>query len=126
MDLLRLAIMKEIGRGLSCSLKSEVTGELVYVQSIEDVINLFDKASGKICIVDDAGITTISPILSELVGTICTTGSAGSHLAIVSREFGLPCIMATKFTTNDILSLNGKYGKIVHNGEDKGILYLID
>ena len=118
--------MKKIGEGLSCSTKREVTGELIYVQTIEDVIDLFDKASGKICIVDDAGITTLSPILSELSATICTTGSAGSHLAIVSREFGIPNIMGVKFLLDDISSLNGKNGKIVHNREDNGILYLLD
>lgn len=118
--------MEKIGIGLSCSSKSEVIGELVYIQTIEDVINLFDKASGKICIVEEAGITTLSPILSDLVGSVCTTGSAGSHLAIVSREFGLPCIMGIKFLTNDIPSLNGRKAKIAHDGDDKGILYLLD
>jgi len=117
--------MNKIGEGLSCSSKSEVDGELVYIKTIEDVINLFDSASGKICIVDDAGITTLSPILSELVGTICTTGSAGSHLAIVSREFGIPCIMGIKLSIEDIASLNGKRVKITHDGKDNGILYLI-
>lgn len=116
--------MKKIGEGLSCSSKSVVTGELVYIKTIEDVIKLFDKASGKICIVDDAGITTLSPILSELSGAVCTKGSAGSHLAIISREFGLPCIMATEILTEDLVSLNGKMAKIVHDGNDKGILYL--
>jgi phosphoenolpyruvate synthase/pyruvate phosphate dikinase len=116
--------MKKIGEGLSCSSKSGVTGELVYIKVLEDVINLFDKATGKICLVDDAGITTLSPILPELSGIICTTGSGGSHLAIVSREFGLPCIMATKFYIENISSLNGKKIKIVHDGEYKGILYL--
>jgi phosphohistidine swiveling domain-containing protein len=118
--------MEKIGEGLSCSSKSEVTGELVYIQTIQDVINLFDKATGKICIVEDAGITTLSPILSDLVGTICTKGSAGSHLAIVSREFGLPCIMGVKFLTEDVSSLNGRTGKMVHDKEDNGILYLLD
>jgi len=117
--------MEKIGEGLSCSTKTEVTGELVYVQTINDVISLFDNATGKICIVDDAGITTLSPILSELSGTVCTTGSAGSHLAIISREFGIPNIMGITFLTDDIASLNGKKGKILHDGEDKGILYLI-
>ena len=117
--------MEKIGEGLSCSTKTEVTGELVYVQTIEDVISLFDNATGKICIVDDAGITTLSPILSELSGTVCTTGSAGSHLAIVSREFGIPNIMGINFLNDDIASLNGKKGKIIHKGEDKGILYLL-
>lgn len=118
--------MEKIGVGLSCSTKIEVTGELVFVQTIEDVINLFDSANGKICIVDNAGITTLSPILSELSGTICTTGSAGSHLAIVSREFGIPNIMGMKFLIKDISSLNGKKAKIVHDGEETGFLYLLD
>jgi signal transduction protein with GAF and PtsI domain len=118
--------MEKIGEGLSCASKTAVTGYLVYIQTIEDVINLFDKASGKICIVEDAGITTLSPIISDLLGTICTTGSAGSHLAIISREFGLPCVMATKFSTEDIASLNGRLIKVVHDGENKGIIYLID
>jgi signal transduction protein with GAF and PtsI domain len=118
--------MEKIGEGLSCSTKTEVTGELVYIKTIQDVIDLFDTASGKICIVDDAGITTLSPILSELAGTVCTTGSAGSHLAIVSREFGLPCIMGIKLFTNDITFLTGKKAKIVHDGYDKGLLYLLD
>jgi len=116
--------MKKIGEGSSCSSKSNVIGELVYIKTIEDVINLFDNASGKICLVNDAGITTLSPILPELSGIICTTGSGGSHLAIVSREFGLPCIMATEFFVNDVSSLNGKTVKIVHDGDYKGELYL--
>lgn len=118
--------MEKIGEGLSCSIKAEVTGELVYIKTIEDVINLFDKAKGKICIVEDAGITTLSPILPELTGTICTTGGAGSHLAIVSREFGLPCIMGLKYSLNDLSSLNGKKAKITHDGDDNGFLYLLD
>ncbi len=118
--------MEKIGEGLSCASKVEVIGNLVYIQTIEDVISLFDNALGKICIVEDAGITTLSPIISDLLGTICTTGSAGSHLAIISREFGLPCVMATKFSTENIASLNGRISKIVHDGEDKGIIYLLD
>jgi phosphoenolpyruvate synthase/pyruvate phosphate dikinase len=118
--------MEKIGEGLSCSSKLEVTGELVYVKTIKDVIDLFDKATGKICLVDDAGITTLGPILSDLSATICTTGGAGSHLAIISREFGLPCIMGIKMITKDLSSLNDKKVKITHGGEDKGFLYLID
>ena len=118
--------MEKIGEGLSCSSKSETTGEFVFVKTVEDVINLFDNATGKICIVDDAGITTLSPILSDLVGTICTTGSAGSHLAIVSREFSIPCIMGVKFSIENISSLNGRMGKIIHEEDHMGILYLLD
>jgi len=118
--------MEKIGEGLSCSSKLEITGELVYITTIEDVIDLFDKATSKICLVDDAGITTLGPILSDLAATICTTGGPGSHLAIISREFGLPCIMGAKMHTNDLSSLNNRKVKITHDGEDKGFLYLVD
>lgn len=116
--------MEKIGEGLSCSSKTEVSGEAVYIKTIEDVIRLFDCADGKICIVDDAGITTLSPILSELIGTICTTGGPGSHLAIISREFGIPCIMALKLKLKDPTSLNGKKVMLTHDGDSRGFLYL--
>ncbi len=117
--------MKVIGKGLSCSSKSEAIGDLVYVTEIEDVIQLFDSASGKICLVNDAGITTLGPILSDLAGTICTTGGAGSHLAILSREFGIPCIMGTKFNI-DISSVIGMKIKLSHNGDNHGYVHLLD
>ena len=118
--------MRKIGEGLSCSSKSEVSGELAYVNTVEDVMNLFDKAAGKICIVEDAGTTTLGPILPELIGTVCTTGGAGSHLAIVSREFNIPCIMGIKINSKNLPSLNGKKAKIATEHEDKGVLYLVE
>ncbi len=117
--------MKKIGEGLSCSSKSEVEGVLEYIKNVEDVIELFDKANGKIVICEDAGTTTLGPILPDLSGVICTTGSAGSHLAIVSREFELPCVMNTEFVSDDLIAFNGKKGKIITEGEDKGIVYII-
>lgn len=116
--------MEKIGEGLSCSTKTEISGEVVYVKTIEDVICLFDCAGGKICIVDDAGITTLSPILSDLIGTICTTGGPGSHLAIVSREFGIPCVMAVKLNIKDPSTLNGKKVIVKHDGDHRGFIYL--
>jgi signal transduction protein with GAF and PtsI domain len=118
--------MEMVGKGLSCSSKSEVTGELVYVQTVEDVINLFDEAEGKICLVDDAGTTTLGPILSDLTGILCTTGSGGSHLAIVSREFDLPCIMNIDLDIDDLTKLNGKMGRIATEEDNTGVLYILN
>jgi phosphoenolpyruvate synthase/pyruvate phosphate dikinase len=118
--------MKKIGEGLSCSSKLEAYGELAYVNTVEDVMNLFDKAEGKICLVEDAGTTTLGPILPELVGTVCTTGGAGSHLAIVSREFNIPCIMGAKIKSSNLSLLNGKKAKMVTEDEDRGVIYLVD
>ncbi|MHA1804583.1 MAG: PEP-utilizing enzyme [Promethearchaeota archaeon] len=118
--------MKKIGEGLSCSSPEEVVGELIYIKTLEDVIDLFDKAFGKICIIDNDGTTALSPILSELAGVVCTTGGMGSHLAIVSREFEIPCIMNLNLAVEDITSLNNKKAKIITEKDNKGILYLID
>lgn len=116
--------MERVGEGLSCSSKSEAEGELVFVKTVEDVINLFDSATGKICLVEEAGTTTLGPILSDLSGVLCTTGSAGSHLAIVSREFGLPCIMAVRFSVKDLNTLNGKRAKILTDDDDLGLVFI--
>jgi len=117
-------LMMKVGEGLSCSSNSEATGEIVYIQTVEDVIELFDSAEGKICLVKDAGTTTLGPILPDLSGVLCTRGSAGSHLAIVSRELEIPCIMSLRLTLKDISLLHGKKGKITTEGENKGILFL--
>lgn len=116
--------MEKIGKGLSCSSKSEAMGNFVFVETVEDVINLFDKADGKICIVEESGTTTLGPILSDLAGVLCTKGSAGSHLAIVSREFDIPCIMSVSFDIKDLKTLNGKKGKIISEEDDKGIIFV--
>jgi len=87
---------------------------------------LFDDANGKICIVDDSGTTTLGPILSDIAGVLCPFGSEGSHLAIVSREFDIPCIMSVEFLLEDWSSLNGKKVKIVTESEAKGIIYLLE
>ena len=112
--------LERIGEGLSCSSKSEALGELVFVKTVEDVINLFDSATGKLCLVEEAGTTTLGPILSDLSGVLCTTGSAGSHLAIVSREFGIPCIVNAKIATRIL-----KDNDIVEVDADNGIVKLI-
>ncbi len=118
--------MKKIGNGLSCSSKSDAEGELVYIESINDVIEIFDEAEEKICLVNDAGTRILGSIFSDLKGVLCTTGGAGSHLATVSREFEIPCIMNLKVETKELTELNGKKAKISTDKENKGNLFLIN
>jgi phosphoenolpyruvate synthase/pyruvate phosphate dikinase len=117
--------LKKIGKGLSCSLSTEVEGVLTFIKTVEDVIALFDNAKGKICLVEDAGTTTLGPILSDLAGVVCTSGGAGSHLAIVSREFDLPCIMGISLKKNPEI-YHGKRVKITTENDHDGILYLVE
>jgi len=90
------AIVKEVARGL-ISLKLAAEGELRYVTTMNEVIQLMKEgAEGKIVLVNDGGTTFLAPILSKLAGVVCITGALGSHLAIVTREFEIPALMGTK------------------------------
>jgi len=111
----------KIGKGLSAASKEEVTGEFSVINSVEDVLNLLETgAENKIVVVEDCGTTTLGPILSNIKGIVCTTGSEGSHLAIVSREFEIPAIMSAHFTI-DYKDLHGKTGRI---DSEKGEIYV--
>jgi phosphoenolpyruvate-protein kinase (PTS system EI component) len=43
-------------------------------------------------------MTFLSPILPDLRGIVCTAGSRESHLAILSRESDVPCVLAAKLS----------------------------
>ncbi|MCX8182552.1 MAG: PEP-utilizing enzyme [Candidatus Methanomethyliaceae archaeon] len=100
--------MKKVGEGL-ITLRCAAEGELRVVSSPKDVIELWKEgAEGKIVLVEDAGVTTLGPILPKLAGVVCTSGGAGSHLAIVSREFSIPALMGTRIDGLRLEDLNRK------------------
>ena len=116
--------MKVVGSG-QITMNVSAQGELRVVTSIQDVIGLWKEgASGKIVIVEDAGTTTLGPILSKLAGVVCKTGGILSHLAIVSREFSIPALMGTRIETDE--PLNNRQAVIRPNGGTKGLLLLSD
>jgi phosphohistidine swiveling domain-containing protein len=119
-----LKVVKVVGRG-QITLRTKAKGELRYVKTIKDVIALWKEgASGKIVMVDDAGVTTLGPILSKLSGVVCMSGGLGSHLAIVTREFSIPALMGTRLEGGS--DLNGKKASIEPQGGSEGILILCD
>lgn len=116
---------KLIGTGFSVSNKNDVEGTFIIIKDVSDVIKLIQgEAEGKICYAEQAGTTTLAPILSRISGVVCSTGSFGSHLAIVSREYEIPAFMSTKIEY-DLEELDGKKVKM-HTVEDsdRGELYL--
>jgi len=95
--------LRRVGRGL-ITLRLSAEGELRVVTSIQDVIKLWREGpDGKIVLVEDAGTTTLAPVLPKLAGVVCTSGALGSHLAIVTRELQIPALMGTKLETTEIL-----------------------
>jgi phosphohistidine swiveling domain-containing protein len=51
---------------------------------------------GTIAIIDDSGGTLTAPIIDQFAGILCAGGTVRSHLGILSREFGIPCLMNAK------------------------------
>jgi signal transduction protein with GAF and PtsI domain len=79
-----------------------VRGSFRLMSGPDDVLALMDTgADGVIAMVRDAGATFLAPIYHELTGIICTSGTLRSHIGIVSREFQVPCVMATEFTDGE-------------------------
>ena len=51
-----------------------------------------------IAIIDDSGGTLTAPILERFKGVICAGGTVRSHLGILTREYGIPCLMNAKIS----------------------------
>lgn len=119
-------IMKRVGEGL-ITLTCTAEGELRVVRSPKDVVELWKEgAQGKIVLVEDAGVTTLGPILPRLAGVVCTSGGAGSHLAIVSREFSIPALMGTRIEGLRLEDLDRKKAMIRPCDGTNGELLIID
>jgi signal transduction protein with GAF and PtsI domain len=51
-----------------------------------------------IAIIDDSGGTLTAPILEKFKGVICAGGTVRSHLGILTREYGIPCLMNARIS----------------------------
>jgi phosphohistidine swiveling domain-containing protein len=84
-----------IGQGEIAYGKGTVTGVIRRFTTPDDVLDVIDAdLDDTIALVESGGTTFLGPILGRLGGLVCTSGTLRSHLAIVSREFQLPCLMA--------------------------------
>src|SRR3954454_2724707 len=72
-----------------------VEGAIVEVSTPDDVLELMETdLDDKIVLMHTAGATLLAPLFADLKGIVCTTGGIGSHVAILSREFGVPCVVS--------------------------------
>ena len=107
--------MDVVGAGELVSGKG-TTGVAHRVETIDDVLELMNdpELSDVILLTDSASATAIMPLLDEVRGIICPVGGRTSHLATVSRELGLACVVGTTFTTGD--DLDGRRVTIADDG----------
>jgi phosphohistidine swiveling domain-containing protein len=88
--------LREIGTGTPSYAFAPVTGTIRYFKSPADVIaSINEDLESTIALVDSGGTTFLGPILGRLGGIVSRDGTLRSHLAIVSREFEVPCLVGT-------------------------------
>src|ERR1700722_15555057 len=104
-----------VGQGTPTWTAGEVEGVIADVRTSQDVLDLLDADMEEVIVLmHTAGAAMLAPVFSELTGVICTTGNVGSHVAILSREYGVPSIVATALTNPD---LQGKRVRLTPNGQ---------
>jgi phosphohistidine swiveling domain-containing protein len=71
-----------------------------HVRSGDQVLALMRDGvpDGTIAIIDDSGGTLTAPILEHFAGVICAGGTVRSHLGILTREYGIPCLMNARIS----------------------------
>lgn len=90
-----------VGQGQNVVEYEPVEGPCRWLETPEDVIDFISGEGVTETIVISRGGTTtfVAPALTSGVrGLITLNGGPESHLGIVSREFGIPCLMSVTFT----------------------------
>jgi phosphohistidine swiveling domain-containing protein len=75
-----------------------LVGVARYIRSSDRVLELLTSGvpPETVAIIDDSGGTLTAPILEQFKGVICAGGTVRSHLGILTREYGIPCLMNAK------------------------------
>lgn len=79
---------------------NNLAGIARYIRSSERVLDLLTNGlpPDTVAIIDDSGGTLTAPILEQFKGVICAGGTVRSHLGILTREYGIPCLMNAKIS----------------------------
>ncbi|MBJ8348836.1 PEP-utilizing enzyme [Antrihabitans sp. YC2-6] len=91
--------LNQVGTGVNLFEAGEVRGTARWFNDTSDVLSIDDDdLEDTIAFVNKGGMTFLSPILPDLRAIVCTAGSRESHLAILSRESDVPCVLAAELT----------------------------
>lgn len=87
-----------VGNGDNVFQAADITGTARFVGTVEVVMDMLINGvpAGTIAIIDDSGGTLTAPILEHFAGVVCMGGTIRSHLGILTREYGIPCLMAAE------------------------------
>ncbi|UAL29951.1 hypothetical protein K8W59_19885 [Nocardioides rotundus] len=79
---------------------ANVIGTARYYRSIDDVMTGLREGvpENTVAIIDDSGGTLTAPIIEQFKAIVCAGGTVRSHLGILTREYGIPCVMNSKIS----------------------------
>ncbi len=108
--------MKNLLTGVAASTgKAEGTARVVTSEADFEAFQ-----EGEILVVKITDPTMVM-IMNKSAAIVCDIGGIGSHPAIISRELGIPCIVATKTATQVI-----KTGDKLLVDANEGVVYGMD
>lgn len=91
-----------IGTGIKAfTAERGATGTIRFLDSPDEVLDFIDGPDVETTVVISRGGTTtfMSPaLMAGVAGLITLQGAPESHLGILSREFGIPCVMSARFS----------------------------
>jgi phosphoenolpyruvate-protein kinase (PTS system EI component) len=75
--------------------KQDVSGIIRFISTTERVMEMVLEGvpEDTIAVIDDSGGTLTAPIIEGFKGILCLGGTVRSHLGILAREYGIPCLM---------------------------------
>lgn len=124
-----------IGTGIKAfTSENGATGAIRFLDSPDEVLDFIDGPDVESTIVISRGGTTtfMSPaLMAGVAGLITLQGAPESHLGILSREFGIPCVMSTEFSEgvttsrDETIPADGTIVRLETSGE-AGFVYLVD
>jgi hypothetical protein len=131
-----LSGLREIGSGTNVmESDSVVEGAILFLDSPQDVLAFVaGDAVAETIVISRGGTTTfMAPALAAGVkGLITLQGSPESHLGILSREFGLPCVMSVEFTEGietargETIPADGTLVRLDVSSTPEGRVYLVE
>ncbi len=79
---------------------NNLVGTALYVRTTDKVLQCLTEGvpPETIAIVDDSGGTLTAPVLEKFHGVLCAGGTTRSHLAILTREYNIPCFMNVRLS----------------------------
>lgn len=79
---------------------ADISGIARYIRTSDQVIQYMQGGvpEDTIAIIDDSGCTLTAPIIDRFKGIICASGTVRSHLGILAREYGIPCLMNARIS----------------------------